>query len=225
MNTATQMLGAVIDASSLISAVSTFSESIFEDNEVGPPSFILVPSSPLERKEAFFAASSIPYAQLCYDPQQSTLVATMMETHRKGQRDVLPDSFPSLQPNKTDATCSSNSSCTSQLSNASTFTLSTMTDQRAKQEKKTLPFVLGTQQCHEKDENCMYLLAADTDKNTRKRSGGPGCARALQKLCKSRPFRFLQVHHQPKHLPSLPERIIKHAYEPVQSQKSLAKWC
>ena len=95
------------------------------------------------------------------------------------------------------------------------------------QETNPLPMVLGstatsTPKYQDEDENCMYLLQ-DCDVDGTSSSGGPaGCARALQKFCKSRPLRFLQVHkHQ---YPPLKERIVKLGYEPIQSQRSLKKW-
>jgi len=223
MMNATTMLDTVIDATSMISVVSTFSNSSTEEEVEGPPRVIHFLTSPMERKEAFYSSSSTPYAQLCYDPQQATLVA-IMETRRKGRRDILPDSFPSLQATNTVATTSSSS--TSQLSNASTFTLSTMTERHVERRESHLPFVLGThthyEEVMEEDENCLYLLQ-DCDVEAAPKTG-PGCARALQKFVKSRPLRFLQVHkHQyPRH--PLRERTVKHDYEPVQSQTSLQKW-
>lgn len=219
---ATEVLDAVIDTTSIMSAVSSFSDSTLGEEKEGPPSVIHIPVSPLERKEAFyFASSSNPYAQLCYDPQQKTLMA-IMETRRKGQRDILPDSFPPLQTTNTDDTTSSSSS--SQLSNASTFTLSTMTEKRVDRHERYLPFVLGTEHnSNRHNENCLYLLE-DYDVEMAPNKTGPGCARALQKFVKSRPLRFLQVHkHQYPRQP-LRERIVKHGYEPIQSQRSVQKW-
>jgi hypothetical protein len=206
------MLDAVIEAASLISAVSTFSQNSAE-TEDGPPRMIHIPSSPLER--------STPYAQLCYDPQQSTLVA-IMENRRKGRRDVLPDSFPSMQGTITVATNSSSSS-SSIISNASTFSLSTMTEQRVEGRESHLPFVLGSHPFEsQEDENCLYLLHdCDTEQE---RKSGIGCAGAITKFVKSRPLRFLQVHkHQYPRQP-LRERTVKHGYEPIQSQRSIKKW-
>lgn len=220
------MLDTIIDASSVISAVSTFSESFYEEEEEeGPPRIIHIPSSPLERNAAFYSTSTAPYAQLCYDPQQATLVA-IMETRRKGRRDVLPDSFPSLQ-RTTHTVATTSSSFSSQLSNASTFTLSTMTERQMEKHEKNLPLVLGSKWEHDDDvdENCLYLLE-DCDDAPRN-SSSPGCARALEKFVKKRtrrPLRFLQVHkHQYPRQP-LRERVAKHEYEPVQMQRSLQKW-
>lgn len=174
------VLETVIEAGSMVSAVSTFSEDSFEVQD-GPPRVIHIPSSPLERKEAFYSSASTPYAQLCYDPQQATLVA-IMENRRKGHRDVLPDSFPSMQAASTVATTSSSSI----ISNASTFSLSTMTDRprgAVERRESHLPFVLGSSNIsHEdfKDENCLYLLH-DCDTEEMPKSG-VGCARALTKF-------------------------------------------
>lgn len=220
------MLDTVIEASSMVSIISTFSESTCsykDDEREGPPLVIIVPNSPND--QALVSSSSAPYAQLCYDPHEETLV-TIIETRRKGRRNVLSSPFPSLQRAYTAVTTSSSSS--SQLSNASTFTLSTTSEQRAQRKERHAPFILGTEMYHV-DENRIYLLADEQHDDTRKTTV-PSCARAFTKIRKvhRRPFRFLQVRkhqYQPRtNRPPLKERIVKHGYEPVQSQRSIQKW-
>jgi hypothetical protein len=185
----------------------------------GPPRTIIVPVSPLERKKVFYWSSFTPYAQLCYDPDQATLVA-IMETRRKGRRPIVetPESFPSLNPTNTADTISSSSSSSNLSFGDSTVTLSTMTEQHEVMEtcstENSKPFVLGTHIPDNEDENCLYLLH-ECDDVPGRRGDGIGCARTLSKYVnKTRPFAFLHNHKQ--HQP-IRDRIIplKHGYKLV----------
>lgn len=214
------MLDTVIETASMGSDVSSLLSASTRD---GPPRTIHIPTSPLERQQGFYLSS--PYAQLCYDPQLATLVA-VMETSRKARRPIAmetPDSFPSFQPTDTASTTSSTSSSASNLSfGASTFTLSTMTEQHGAVEKESIgPFVLGSHIPEYEDDNCLYLLH-DCDDVPGSHGDRIGCARALDRFVKSRPLAFFH-HHTHKRQP-LRDRIIplKHGYEPIES--SGIKW-
>jgi hypothetical protein len=215
------MLDTVIDiASTEGSDVSSLQSARTRD---GPPRTIQIPTLPLERKQAFYLSS--PYAQLCYDPQLATLVA-VMETGRKARRPVMetPDSFPSFQPTNTASTTSSTTSSSSSSSSNlsfgdSTFSLSTMTEQRFEVEKESSgPFVLGSYIPEYEDDNCLYLLH-DCDDVSGNHGDRIGCVRALDRFVKSRPFAFLHHNTTNNKRQPLRERIIplKHKYEPFES--------